>query len=162
MTWLEFSEELCGRFGEKSVADVVEEFNKLRLEGLVEDYLKRFEELMALIWMAQPSLTEPYFVSSFFSGWKDELRSMVKMMMPSSVKQAAENTRLQELTLKAIVKKNKVWTQPSKGQNPQFGDNFKAVTWGAGQGGAKNAMGQGANKNQTMERSTVRGINAGG
>jgi len=31
--WPEFSEELCGWFGEKSMVDVVEEFNKLRQDG---------------------------------------------------------------------------------------------------------------------------------
>lgn len=45
-----------------------------------------------------------HFVSSFFSGLKDELRSMVKMMMPTTVRQAAEKARLQELTLEAQTK----------------------------------------------------------
>ena len=58
------------------------------------------------MWNAQPSLIEQYFVSSFISGLKDELRSMVKMMMPSTIRQAAKNARLQELTLEAIYRNN--------------------------------------------------------
>ena len=49
MTWPEFSKELCGRFGEKRMTDVVEEFNKLRQDGSVEDYQKKFEELRAIV-----------------------------------------------------------------------------------------------------------------
>lgn len=38
------------------MADVIEEFNKLRQEGVVTGYLEKFEELGALIWNAQPTL----------------------------------------------------------------------------------------------------------
>ena len=49
VSWVAFAEELYGRFGEKSMVDIVEEFNKLRQDGSVEDYLRRFEELRAMI-----------------------------------------------------------------------------------------------------------------
>ena len=29
-TWGEFAEAICGRFGERSIANIVEEFNKLK------------------------------------------------------------------------------------------------------------------------------------
>lgn len=45
---------------------------------------------------------------SFISGLKDELRPIVKMMQPATVRQAAEKVRLQELALEAIFKKHKV------------------------------------------------------
>jgi len=37
-SWEEFVEGLCGRFGEKEMLDVVEEFNKLRQGGSVQVY----------------------------------------------------------------------------------------------------------------------------
>ena len=43
--------------------DVVEEFNKLRQEGLVQSYQLRFEELKSLMLILNPHLTEGYFVS---------------------------------------------------------------------------------------------------
>ena len=46
--WTKFVEDLCDRFGEKSMADTIEEFNKLKQEGLVLDYQVRFEELRSL------------------------------------------------------------------------------------------------------------------
>ena len=57
---------------------------------------------------AQPALTEQYFVSSFISNLKDQLRPMVKMMQIATVKQVAEKARLQELALEAIFRKHKI------------------------------------------------------
>lgn len=71
--WNDFVEELCVRFGEKNMFDVVEEFKMLKQTGLVVEYLDKFEELRALLWNAQPHLTEQYFVSNFVSGLKGEL-----------------------------------------------------------------------------------------
>ena len=50
--WIDFAKELCRRFGEKNMADVIEEFNKLKQEGAVTEYLENFEELGALMWNA--------------------------------------------------------------------------------------------------------------
>ena len=40
--WPEFVEELCARFGESNLTDVVEQLNKLRQDGTVEEYQARF------------------------------------------------------------------------------------------------------------------------
>lgn len=104
-SWPECVTELCSWFEEKSKADVIEEFNKLRQKGTVEEYLIRFEELRALLTISQPMLDEAYFVSSFVSGLDDQLRLMVKMLQPTTVKQAAENAQLQEMALEAFARK---------------------------------------------------------
>ena len=72
--WTEFVEDLCVRFGERSTANVIEEFNKLKQEGWVMEYYIRFEELRSLLLNSHPTLTEPCFVSSFISGLNKELR----------------------------------------------------------------------------------------
>ena len=56
--WNEFAEELCVRFGEKNMFDVIEEFKMLKQVGTVTEYLDKFEELRALMWNAYPSLME--------------------------------------------------------------------------------------------------------
>ena len=56
------------------MTDAVEEFSKLRQQGLVEECLRRFEELRAVIGIAHPILSEAYFVSSFINDLKDDLR----------------------------------------------------------------------------------------
>lgn len=84
-TWGEFTEKLCERFGERSMSDIVEEFNKLRQVGELKTYLKRFEELWSLMSSQDPHLLEAYFVSSFLSGLSDDLRLMVKMIRPRTI-----------------------------------------------------------------------------
>ena len=43
VSWAEFAEDMCERFGENSMIDVIEEFNKLRQERSVVDYEIQFE-----------------------------------------------------------------------------------------------------------------------
>jgi len=103
----------------------------------VAEYQEKFEELGALMWNAQPTLTDQYFVSSFISGLKDELRSMVKMMMLMTIRQVAEKARLQKLTLEAIFKKNRVAMRPLPSQNcPIWGSN-RPLLLGGPSGGPK-------------------------
>ena len=42
VSWAEFAKDLCECFGERSMTDVIEEFNKLRHEGSVVEYQIRF------------------------------------------------------------------------------------------------------------------------
>ena len=108
--------------------DVVEEFNKLRQGGLVQAYQQRFEELKAHMLLSNPTLTEGYFVSSFISGLNEEVCPTVKMFQPKIVQQAVECAKLQELTVEALVKKqrdvNKGWqTIPLQVNNRRSGRN---------------------------------------
>ena len=57
-SWANFAEGLCERFGEKSMADIVEEFSKLKQEGTIVEYQARFEELRSIVCTVQPRLTE--------------------------------------------------------------------------------------------------------
>ena len=81
-TWADFSEKMCERFGERSMVDVIEEFNKLKQTRSVESYQVRFEELRSLLIQHNPHLSETYFVSSYLSGLNEELRPMVKVLRP--------------------------------------------------------------------------------
>ena len=74
----------------------------------MDEYQIRFEELKSLLIISHPTLDKSYFVSSFISGLNDELRPTVKMMQPTTVKQAAEKSKLQELALEAIFRKHRV------------------------------------------------------
>lgn len=52
-----------------------------------------------------PHLIEAYFVPSLISGLSEELRPTRKMLQPRTIKQAIESARLQELSVKALMKK---------------------------------------------------------
>ncbi|XP_052171653.1 uncharacterized protein LOC127787633 [Diospyros lotus] len=64
-------------------------------------------------------MTEEYFVSSFISGLNDDIRSMVKMMRPRTMQEATEDAVLQELTVEALLKKQRI-----QGRGNAYGANY--------------------------------------
>nr|XP_027126124.1 uncharacterized protein LOC113742491 [Coffea arabica] len=107
LSWTEFSDLLCERFASKASRDVVEEFNKLQQRGTVEEYEEKFEELKTLMVLRNPKLDELYFVSSFISGLKEEIRPMVKMFKPQTLSKAFEIAELQECSLEVQAKQSR-------------------------------------------------------
>lgn len=61
---------------------MVAEFNKLRQTDSVLAYQEQFEELRALMLVSNNSLSEQYFISSFISGLKEEIKFVVQMFLP--------------------------------------------------------------------------------
>lgn len=98
-------------FGERTMTDIVKEFNKLRQKGSVEDYQTKSKELRSPLILSHPTLNEQYFMSSFISGLNDELRPTIKMLQPAVFKQAVEKARLQELALEDILKKHRIMSK---------------------------------------------------
>nr|XP_027064416.1 uncharacterized protein LOC113690623 [Coffea arabica] len=119
LSWEEFSELLCERFSGKGSLDIVEEFNKLQQKGTVEEYEEKFEELKTLMLIRNPKLDESYFVSSFISGLKDEIKTMVKMFKPHTLPKAFEIAELQENALETQSKQFK--SQARLAVAPKFG-----------------------------------------
>nr|CAD1818033.1 unnamed protein product [Ananas comosus var. bracteatus] len=105
--WADFSEEICRRFDTRGSVDVVEEFNKLVQTGTVEEYQEQFEDLKARLLTTDSQFSVDYFLSSFLSGLKDEIRSAVKMLYPRTLTQAFKQAKLQEQTIAAMMKKSK-------------------------------------------------------
>ncbi|KAL4367674.1 hypothetical protein GQ457_05G014770 [Hibiscus cannabinus] len=87
--------------------NVVRWFNKLVQKSSVEDYQEKFEELEPLMLQQNTQLSEGYFVSSFISGLKEELKYKVKVSEPRSVFDAARQAKLYELTMEIEAKKQK-------------------------------------------------------
>jgi hypothetical protein len=61
---------VSNRFFLISAHSSLENFHHLKQTTSVTDYIQKFEEMMSLIQMDYPTLTEPYFVSSFIAGLK--------------------------------------------------------------------------------------------
>lgn len=89
---------------EKRTMDIVEEFNKMKQHGSVQEYQLQFEELKSLMLSRNPYMTKDYFVSSFLSGLNEKLRSAVKMTRPRTVQEAMESALLQEMNVEAMMK----------------------------------------------------------
>ncbi|KAL4346959.1 hypothetical protein GQ457_17G027670 [Hibiscus cannabinus] len=124
LNWHEFTADLCHRFCDRAYTDIIEEFNKLVQRTTVDEYQERFEELKPYIIQQNPYQEETYFVSSFLSGLKEELRYKVKINQPGpgkigypqSLNEAYRLAKLHELALELETKRFKPKTYP---HNPQ-------------------------------------------
>ena len=95
-------------------------------------------------------------MSSFISGLKDELRSMVKIMVPTMVRQATEKARLQELTLEAIYKKNKAVARPLPPSSHPLGGKTRTLMAGGATGGPR--VNPSPLRSTTMEQRRLMGL----
>ncbi|KAL4297353.1 hypothetical protein GQ457_12G009450 [Hibiscus cannabinus] len=105
--WPEFATDLCLRFCDKASTDIIEEFNKLTQTGSVEQYQEKFEELPPFMLLHNSSLGDVYFLSSFISGLKEEIRHRIKVQQPSSLSAAFRQAKLIELSLELEAKRFK-------------------------------------------------------
>nr|XP_027081138.1 uncharacterized protein LOC113703854 [Coffea arabica] len=112
LSWEEFVDLLCRRFNDRTCRDIVEEFNKLQQIGNVEEYQEKFEELKALMMMTNRNMDETYFISSFISGLKEEIKPMIKMLKPATLAEAFELSQWQEYSLKLQNKSSKENVKP--------------------------------------------------
>ena len=92
LTWTEYVEALCCRFG--CQRDPLEELTEHRQEGDLEEYIKDFDEL----WN-RAQISEKQALVFFLGGLELEIKNLVKMFEPKSLKQAYNLARLHNNTL---------------------------------------------------------------
>ena len=83
ISWDEFSRVVCNRFCSKD--DIMEKFNKVVQKGNMDEYVKKFEELKSLMHALNSSLPESYYIFSFVSGLKGDIKPMLKMLKPMTL-----------------------------------------------------------------------------
>lgn len=66
----------------------------------MEEYQERFEELKPLMLTKNRNLDENYFISSFISGLKEEIKPMIRMLKPATLTEAFELSQWQEYSIK--------------------------------------------------------------
>jgi hypothetical protein len=91
VTWKEYVEGLCERFGGHK--DPLEELKDLKQEGDLETYIRDFD----ILWN-RAEIDERYALIFFLGGLEIEIKNLVKMFEPKSLKQAYNMSRLQENT----------------------------------------------------------------
>jgi hypothetical protein len=72
--WTQFCTLVTNIFSAHNTHASVEDFHHLRQTTSVYDYIHKFEEIMALMQMDYPGLTEPYFVSSSIARLKEGIK----------------------------------------------------------------------------------------
>ena len=66
----------------------------------MREYQEQFEELKPLMLIKNRNLDEHYFISSFISGLKEEIKPMLRMLKPATLTEAFELSQWQEYSLK--------------------------------------------------------------
>lgn len=91
-TWAEYVEALCCRFGGQK--DPLEELTEHKQAGDLEVYIKEFD----MLWN-RAQVTEKQALVFFLGGLETEIKNLVKMFEPKSLKQAYNLSRLHDNTL---------------------------------------------------------------
>ncbi|KAA8524511.1 hypothetical protein F0562_010934 [Nyssa sinensis] len=92
----------------------------LEMISIVKTYQEKFEELAN----KTNGFSKEFFVSCFVSGLNDEIKAVVQMFRPRNVSQAMGLARLQEETIEALAKKNRVY---SKSYNSSLPTSSKSM-----------------------------------
>lgn len=74
----------------------------LKQTDSVTTYHSQFEELSHGILRYNPSYDEPFFVTQFLGGLKEEIRSAIALHRPKTMQDASELAMLQELELEVV------------------------------------------------------------
>ena len=102
--WKAFVTDVTIRFENPENRDVQDLFNKLSQLSIVTDYEDKFEELRSLVAGRNKGFTEEYFVSSFISGLKDHIKTVVRMFRPQTLVDAIFLAKQEESkTQKSVV-----------------------------------------------------------
>ncbi|KAK2988840.1 hypothetical protein RJ640_018457 [Escallonia rubra] len=104
--WVNFVKDLHARFSSLFKESIIGEFHKLRQTTTVEQYYNDFETLRSILVSEGSMLEESYFMQSFISGLKDDIRLEVEKFDVGDLSRAIFLARKQEAS------SCKVWHPP--------------------------------------------------
>jgi hypothetical protein len=97
-SWYGFTQSLLTRFGPSILDDLMETLTRLRQTTTVEAYKSQFEILSNQL----KGLAEPYKLSCFLSGLREDICFMVRMLNPSNLTVAFGMAKMQEENVAAF------------------------------------------------------------
>ncbi|KAK2975213.1 hypothetical protein RJ640_003008 [Escallonia rubra] len=106
VSWPNFVRDLYARFSSLFRESIIGEFHKLRQTTTVEHFYNDFETLRSILVSEGRNLEEDYFIQSFISGLKDEIRLEVEKFDVGDLSRAIFLARKQEASL------NNAWHHP--------------------------------------------------
>lgn len=90
----------------------MEEFNKLNLNRIVDEFLGRFEDLNAQTILRIPVLTKARFLSNFVGALKEEIKFAMKMFKPTTFKGVIEKARMHKNAIEVVQRRHKPIKKP--------------------------------------------------
>lgn len=92
ITWDEYSRSIINRFSDRLSQDPMEELKNLHQTGSLQDYTKEFDSLLNRV-----KLTDEYAASLYVGGLKPEIRCLVKIFRPRSMRDAITMAKQQSV-----------------------------------------------------------------
>jgi hypothetical protein len=127
-SWEVFTKAVVSEFEANTHRTKVMELLHLKQTGSVEEYRKKFEQLVYNIRLYDSSLSEMMVISQFLIGLKDEIRHNVELMLPESVAKAAILASLQEHLLSSIKRSVKYHNAKAAAMPPKSDFNATSAT----------------------------------
>lgn len=110
-TWAQSCYDICERFGDNDLVDIVKKFNRLEQITDVETYQRRFVKLKCLMVIINPTLKEPHFVLCFIGGLKPDILPLIQFARPRALLVAYKCVKLLERSFTALYKQiDKQWS----------------------------------------------------
>jgi hypothetical protein len=95
-TWPELCVGVFTKFNRDKYARIMDSFFAHKQTGSVDEYARKFEELMHKILLYNHSYDETFFVRRFLAGLKSDIRKAIKLHNPSTVDLAFSMAQTQE------------------------------------------------------------------
>lgn len=99
--WEKFKGEIMARY-DVADRDLVDEFKNLKQLTTVSAYQEEFENLKSILQIHNRHYTNEYFLSNFISGLKFEINCMVKLLKPTTLKDAISLAKMQKDIVQTI------------------------------------------------------------
>lgn len=81
------------RFGVRGSELIYEKFKNLKQDGSAEHYCEQFALCMGQLKVKMPHLSEDYFVECFISGLQEDVKQVLKLLSPNSIKGAFKSAK---------------------------------------------------------------------
>jgi hypothetical protein len=119
MSWVQFCSLLLDRFPDSGIHESMEQFQQLKQNTTVNQYIDLFEEWMTAMKRDHQYLPEFFFTLRFLSGLKDTIKHAVQCHKPPDLRSAYWYARQEELAYLSVHKKQANTPIPAKQAQPQ-------------------------------------------
>jgi len=96
LSWDQFQSAVLAEFDVTTHRDKITELLTLKQFDTVAEYKQSFEQLVYSIRLYDKTISEPFLISQFVLGLKEELRAAVEIQLPDTVTKAATLAAIQE------------------------------------------------------------------
>jgi hypothetical protein len=102
--WAQFCTMVTNRFSTHSSHTSLKLFHHLKQSTSITNYIQKFKDMMSLMQMDYPGVTEPYFISSFIARMTDGIKHYLIPHCPQTL--CETYSKAKELEKGILVKKS--------------------------------------------------------